>query len=63
MTNRVVVIDPNTGMVLEEIDCTELEIQGKNGGDVLNGIAYNNGKIYMTGKYWNKLFEVKKVAF
>jgi len=63
MTNRVVVIDPNTGMVLEEIDCTELEIQGKNGGDVLNGIAHNNGKIYMTGKYWDKLFEVKKVPF
>lgn len=63
MTNRVVVIDPTSGIVLEEIDCTELEIQGKNGGDVLNGIAYNpqTGKIYMTGKYWNKLFEVKKM--
>jgi glutamine cyclotransferase len=30
---------------------------------VLNGIAHNelDGKTYMTGKYWAKLFEVKFV--
>ncbi len=60
-STTVVVIDPNSGKVLEQIDCRDLEIQGKNGGDVLNGIAYNQGKLYMTGKYWTKLFEVKKV--
>jgi glutamine cyclotransferase len=28
---------------------------------VLNGIAYDavNDKIYVTGKYWNKLYEIK----
>jgi len=60
-STRVVVIDPKTGKVLEQIDCSDLEIAGRNGGDVLNGIAYNQGKIYMTGKYWSKLFEVTKV--
>jgi glutamine cyclotransferase len=56
----LVVIDPNTGKVLEEIDASELVTKGKNGGDVLNGIAYNrlNKKLYLTGKYWSLTFEV-----
>lgn len=31
--------------------------------DVLNGIAYNpeTGKIYLTGKNWPKLYEIKLV--
>lgn len=64
MTKRVVVIDPKTGKVLKEIDANALAIAGQGNGDVLNGIAYNpaNGKIYMTGKYWPKLFEVEFVG-
>jgi glutamine cyclotransferase len=60
MTNTVLVIEPGTGRVLEEIDGSELEVQGKNGGEVMNGIAYHaaSNKLYMTGKYWTKLFEV-----
>jgi glutaminyl-peptide cyclotransferase len=60
-TSTIIAIDPNTGKVLEDIDGSELVAQGQNGGDVLNGIAQNpqNKKIYMTGKYWTKLFEVK----
>jgi glutamine cyclotransferase len=60
-TNTVIVIDPLTGKVMEEIDATALETAGKNGGDVLNGIAFNpaTNKLYMTGKLWNKLFEVQ----
>lgn len=63
-TYRVVVIDPKTGKVLKEIDASALAISGKGNGDVLNGIARNpaNGKIYMTGKYWSKLFEVEFVG-
>jgi glutamine cyclotransferase len=59
-TSTLVVIDPNTGKVLEEIDASELVTKGKNGGDVLNGIAYNrlNKKLYLTGKYWSLTFEV-----
>lgn len=59
-TGTVLVIEPTTGRVLQEIDANELVVRGKNGGDVLNGIAYNKGtkKLYMTGKYWTKTFDV-----
>jgi glutamine cyclotransferase len=60
-SNLVVVIDPSNGKVLKEIDATLLGLTGRGSkGEVLNGIAYNkvNRKIYMTGKYWEKLFEV-----
>jgi glutamine cyclotransferase len=66
MTNKVAVIDPMSGKVLAEIDATDLVLEGKQSGDVLNGIAYNptTKKWYMTGKNWPKLFEVmfKKTA-
>ena len=29
--------------------------------ELLNGIAFNDGKIYLTGKNWPKLYEVKLV--
>jgi len=60
-TDIVVVIDPMTGKVLEEIDASALAIEGRMGGEVLNGIAYNPAtkKTYMTGKYWGKLLEVE----
>lgn len=60
MSSFIVVIDPNTGRVLEQIDATPLEAVGKMGGEVLNGIAYNpeTKKLYMTGKYWGKIMEV-----
>lgn len=61
MTNTVVVIQPENGKVTAVIDGTELVKQGRGNGDVMNGIAYNpaSKKIYMTGKNWPKLFEVK----
>ncbi len=60
-TTTIIGIDPKTGAVVEEIDASELLVQGKNGGDVLNGIAYNSAtkQLFMTGKYWTKLFEVE----
>jgi glutaminyl-peptide cyclotransferase len=56
----VLVIDPLTGRVMQTIDCSALfpEGQGLN-KEVLNGIAHNNGRIYMTGKNWRYLFEVR----
>ena len=61
MTNSVVVIQPENGKVLAVIDGTELIREGRNGGDVMNGIAHDKrtGKTYMTGKNWTKLFEVR----
>lgn len=60
-TNTIIAIDPFTGKVMEEIDASALEISGKSGGDVLNGIAYNplTKQTLLTGKYWSKLFEVQ----
>ncbi len=62
-TDIVIVIDPLSGKVLEEIDASALVPVGQMGGEVLNGIAYDKttNKLYMTGKYWGKLMEVKPV--
>jgi glutamine cyclotransferase len=62
-TNEIVVIDPGTGKVLARADLSGLlpaaERQPKT--DVLNGIAWDEEaqKLYVTGKYWPKLFEIK----
>lgn len=60
MSNKIAVIDPRNGKVLSEIDATDLVKTGRGNGDVLNGIAFNSetNKWYMTGKNWQKLFEV-----
>jgi glutamine cyclotransferase len=56
----VLVIDPKTGRVMEIIDCSALLAEGQGlNREVLNGIAQNKGKIYMTGKNWRQLFEVR----
>lgn len=62
-TGNVLVIEPTTGRVLQEIDANELIVRGKGSGEVLNGIAHNKltKKTYMTGKYWAKTFEVEFV--
>ena len=63
LTNIIVVINPETGKVEEKIDLTEITPQKYRAEHdlVLNGIAYNkqNGKLYITGKRWDVLFEIK----
>ena len=58
--NYIVVIDPNSGKVLKKIDCSEVVVKAKGGGEVLNGIAYQPAtkKLYLTGKNWSKIAEV-----
>lgn len=62
-TDYVVIINPQTGIVEGMIDFTGLlkEEDTTERTDVLNGIAYDaEGKrIFVTGKLWNKLFEVE----
>ena len=63
-TNFAVKIDPKTGEIAAKIDFSGLMSMMYNPEkpiDVLNGIAFNkaNGKMYVTGKLWPKLFEVK----
>ena len=61
--NKIVVIDAGTGRILAEVDATELMNRGRNGGEVLNGIAYDQAakKFYFTGKYWSKLLHAELV--
>ena len=64
-SNEIVIINPKSGNVEGVIDCRGLlpkELFGPE-TDVLNGIAYNpeNGKIYLTGKNWPKMYEVRLV--
>ncbi|QHS54548.1 glutaminyl-peptide cyclotransferase [Mucilaginibacter sp. 14171R-50] len=60
-TDDIVVIDPKTGAVLQKADMTDLYLTRNQYADVLNGIAYDKatGRIFVTGKKWNKLFQVK----
>lgn len=65
-TDYIVRIDPTTGHVTGVINLTGLlpasdRVRGYT--DVLNGIAYDPAteRLFVTGKYWPKLFEVKLV--
>ena len=59
----ILIIDPETGSVEGVVDFNGLKKKVKNHSkiDVLNGIAYNKKSktIFMTGKNWNKLFELQ----
>ncbi|HAZ73886.1 MAG TPA: glutamine cyclotransferase [Rikenellaceae bacterium] len=65
MTDMIVVINPDDGVVESVIDCTGLLPKNlrTNTTDVLNGIARDpsSGKIYLTGKYWPRLYEIELV--
>ena len=64
-TDRILIIDPATGVVEGMIDFTGLlkEEDVSDNTDVFNGIAYDaeTKRIFVTGKNWNKLFEVEIV--
>jgi glutamine cyclotransferase len=64
-TDSIAIIDPATGEVVSWIDLTDLknELDSTAGIDVLNGIAHDpeTGKIYVTGKHWPNLFEIKLI--
>lgn len=60
LTDIIVIINPGTGYVEGVVDCSGLLPQSLRtpDTDVLNGIAFNDGKIYLTGKHWKRLYEV-----
>ena len=64
-TDEIVIINPKDGRVEGIIDCRGLLAKEKRTPmtDVLNGIAYNpnDGKIYLTGKNWPELYEVRLI--
>ena len=66
MTNRIVRIDRDTGVVSADIDATSLVPAGGrplDGGAVLNGIAWDpvSDTFFLTGKLWSTMFQVRFV--
>lgn len=62
---RIARISPETGKVTGWIDLSGIlgYYQQNRRVDVLNGIAYDseNDRLFVTGKYWPKLFEIKLI--
>lgn len=65
LSNNIVIINVETGKVEGNIDLKDIVPQKyiNENDNVLNGIAYNpeNKKLYITGKRWDKLFEIELV--
>ncbi len=61
--NQIVIINPQSGVVEGVVDLTGIlpEEDKSPTTDVLNGIAYDaaGDRIFVTGKNWSKLFEIK----
>jgi glutaminyl-peptide cyclotransferase len=64
-TDRIARINPATGKVVGWIDCTGLLSPSDRNSqtDVLNGIAYDarTNRLFVTGKNWPRLFEIRLV--
>lgn len=62
-TDSIMIINPDTGEVEGIVNCNGLLPQKYQyrDTDVLNGIAFNKetGKIYLTGKLWCRMYEIK----
>lgn len=66
LTSRIALIDPKSGHVIGWLDLASLfDISQlpEPANDVLNGIAYDaeHDRLFVTGKRWPKLFEIKLV--
>jgi glutamine cyclotransferase len=64
-TDRIVIIDPATGVVSASINLRGLlpTAEHRSGTDVLNGIALDtaDGSIWVTGKHWPWLYQIELV--
>jgi glutamine cyclotransferase len=62
-TQFILRIDPATGRVLDAVDFVGILPQAERAPDtdVMNGIAYDadGDRLFVTGKYWPKLYEVR----
>ncbi len=60
MSSTVVVINPKTGVIDSMIDLSTLVPNGLSIEAVANGLAWDKTKrkLYVTGKYWPKVFEL-----
>lgn len=62
-TDMIVIINPSSGKVEGVVDCSGLlpDSLRRRDTDVLNGIAVKGGRIFLTGKNWPKLYEIRLV--
>ncbi len=64
-TDRIIIIDPGTGVVSASINLQGLlpADERRSGTDVLNGIARDpaDGSIWVTGKHWPWLYQIELV--
>jgi glutamine cyclotransferase len=64
LTNTIAIINPETGQVKAWINLSGLpDENNSNSNDVLNGIAYDqqNSRLFVTGKDWANLYQIKLV--
>lgn len=63
--NSILIVEPSNGAIEGIVSLKGLQAKaGQKGEDnVLNGIAYDqeNDRLYVTGKNWNKVFEIKLI--
>jgi len=63
--NSILIVDPKNGAIEGIVNLKGLQSKAGQKGDdnVLNGIAYDeeNNRLFVTGKKWNKVFEIKIV--
>ncbi|MCX7955393.1 MAG: glutaminyl-peptide cyclotransferase [Bacteroidales bacterium] len=64
-TDKIVMINPETGFVEGEIDLRNILNKKKctREPDVLNGIAYDfkNNRLFVTGKYWPEIYQIELI--
>ena len=60
-SHRIAMIDPETGKVNGWIDLSDLQSRLSDPEAVLNGIAYGDGRLFVTGKNWPELFEIELI--
>ena len=64
MTEKIAVINPQSGQVAAWIDLTGIQdLKNQDPNNVLNGIAYdaNGNRLFVTGKRWPHVFEIRLI--
>jgi len=63
--NSILIVEPSNGAIEGIVNLKGLQTKAGQDGDdnVLNGIAYDieNDRLFVTGKNWNKVFEIKLI--
>jgi glutaminyl-peptide cyclotransferase len=62
-TDKIAIINPQSGKVTAKVDLSKIvtAMTVDNKKNILNGIAYDkvNDRIFVTGKRWTSIFEIK----